>query len=240
VFAAVRIALATFATYLLGFSLTGIGVLLGIGAALIGWQGFVTKGTMIWTHFVFWLVGRIPHVRGKENIAPGTPYLVVANHSSMYDIPALMATVPGVALLGRDYLLRIPGFGKFLRILHYVPIDTSSGRSARAALDLAAQRIEQGIPVGIFPEGTRTPDGRVQPLKRGFITILRKSGADLLPVSISGTYALKPKGKLTMNPRERIEITVGAPIPNTLLTRLDDGQIQEKVRRTLERMGEKR
>ena len=225
--------------YLLGYSLTAIGVLFA-GAALIGWQGFVTKGTAIWTRFIFWLVGRSPQVRGKDNIAPDTPYLVVANHASMYDIPALMAAVPGVALMGRDYLMRIPGFGQMLKILNYIPIDTDRGRSARAALDMSVQRLHQGIHVGIFPEGTRTPDGKVQPLKRGFITVLRKSGADLLPVYISGTYALKPKGKRTLNPRERIEVTVGAPIANAALTCLDDQQIQEQVRRTLEKMGDNR
>ncbi len=239
-FAVARVVPATLSTYVLGYILTAIGVLIGIGAALIGWQSFVTKGTAIWTRFVFWLVGRSPRIRGKDNIAPGTPYLVVANHASMYDIPALMAAVPGVALMGRDYLMRIPGFGRFLKILHYIPIDTDRGRSARAALELSVQRLHQGIPVGMFPEGTRTPNGKVQPLKRGFITILRKSGADLLPVYISGTFTLKPKGKRTMNPRDPIEITVGAPIANRALTRLDDQQIQQKVRQTLETMGDRR
>jgi 1-acyl-sn-glycerol-3-phosphate acyltransferase len=236
----IRIACATFSTYFIGYLFTAIGVTLGCLAALVHWQGFIRMGTTVWSKFLFWIVGRNPHVSGRENLEPGTPYLVVSNHSSMYDIPALMAAVPGIAIMGRDHLLRIPVFGRFLRTLHYVPIDTSSGRSARAALSLAAAEIRGGTSVGIFPEGTRSATGRVQPLKRGFVTVLRESGSDLLPVYIRGTYALNPKGRRYMDPREQISIKIGAPIANADLVRLDDGEIMHKVKTILEQMGDDR
>lgn len=156
----------------------------------------------------------------------------------MFDIPALMAAVPGIAIMGRAYLTRIPGFGQLLKILHYVPIDTRSPRSARAALQQAAQRIRGGTTVGIFAEGTRTDTGRVQALKRGFVTVLRESGADLLPVYVRGTYALQPRGKRLLDPREPISITVGSPVANSDLVSLDDGQIMNTVKSMLEHLGE--
>jgi 1-acyl-sn-glycerol-3-phosphate acyltransferase len=228
-----RIVFATLSTYLLGYFLTGFGSLLGIGAAMVGWHAFVRVGTIAWAHLIFLLVGRRLHFHGRENIVPGAAYLVVSNHASMYDIPAVMAAVPGVALMGRDYLARIPGFGRFLRILHYVPIDPTSARKARAALDLAAKTVRDGTSVWIFAEGTRTETGEIQALKRGFVHVLRAGACDLLPVSVKGTFALKPKGSLVMNPRERIEVTIGTPLPYERLAELSDGEIMEVVRTTL-------
>jgi len=231
-----RIALATFCSYLLGYFLTAIGALLGCCAALVGWQAFIRTGTVVWGHMIFLLAGRRLHFHGRENIRSGASYLVVSNHASLYDIPAVMAAFPGIALMGRDYLMRIPGFGRLLRILHYVPIDPTSARKARAALELAGARIRQGISVGIFAEGTRTETGEVQALKRGFVHVLRAGGCDLLPVSVSGTFALKPKGSLVMNPRERIDVCVGAPLPHERLAALSDAEVMEVVRATLHQL----
>jgi 1-acyl-sn-glycerol-3-phosphate acyltransferase len=228
-----RIVLATFASYLLGYFLTALGVLLGCLAALVRWRAFIRVGTVVWAHLIFLLVGRRLHFHGRENMAPGRAYLVVSNHASLYDIPAVMATVPGVALMGRDYLTRIPGFGRLLRILHYVPIDPSSPRKTRAALDLAARTVRDGTSVGIFAEGTRTETGDVQALKRGFVHVLRAGECDLLPVSVRGTFALKPKGSLVMDPRERIEVSVGVPLAHAKLAVLSDAEVMEVVRGTL-------
>jgi 1-acyl-sn-glycerol-3-phosphate acyltransferase len=234
----IRMVLATFTTYLLGFALTGVGVILGCLAWLVRWKAFIRVGTVVWGRILFWLVGRNPRVTGRENLPAGKSCLVVSNHASMYDIPALMLAVPGIAIMGRDYLTRIPGLGFLLKILHYIPIDTGSAKSAREALQQAAQEIREGTTVGIFAEGTRTTTGKVQPLRRGFVTILRESGADLVPVFIRGTFALQPKGKQNMDPREPIGIAIGTAIPHGELAPLDDGLIMEKVRSILERMGD--
>jgi 1-acyl-sn-glycerol-3-phosphate acyltransferase len=233
-----RIALASISIYLFGYLITAIGLLLAWVAALVGWHGFIRVGTKVWVRILFLLVGRRPRYVGRENITPGKAYLIVANHASMYDIPLLMAAVPGIALMGRDYLTRIPALGRFLKVMHYVPINTESPRSARAALDGAAREIKAGTSVGIFPEGTRTATGMIQPLKRGFVTVLRECESDLLPIYVRGTYALKPKGKLTLDPREPIGVTIGSPLLYGELSHLTDAQIMQKVKSTLERMGE--
>lgn len=119
-----------------------------------------------------------------------------------------------------------------------MPVGTGSPRSARAALRQAAERIRRGTTVGIFAEGTRTGDGRVQSLKRGFVTVLRESGADLLPVFVRGTWALKPRGRNVLDPREPISITVGAPVANGDLVLTDDAAIMRSVKSILEHMGD--
>ncbi len=233
-----RMVLATFFCYLFGFLLTALGVVVGCVAALLRARTFIRVGTVVWARLLFLLVGRWLHLDGREHIAPGTAYVVVANHSSLFDIPAVMGAVPGVALMGRDYLARIPGFGRLLRILHYVPIDPASPRKTRAALEQAARTVREGTSVGIFAEGTRTRTGQVQELKRGFVHVLRASGCDLLPVSVRGTFALRPKGRLLIDPRERIGVLVGAPLPHARLAGLSDAEVMEAVRSTLQAMQE--
>jgi|WetSurMetagenome_2_1015567.scaffolds.fasta_scaffold277001_2 1-acyl-sn-glycerol-3-phosphate acyltransferase len=229
-----RVLLATSSSYLLGYSLTALLVLTGIIAAPLNARGYIRAGLAFWGNLLFWLVGRRVHVSGRENIAPGRAYLVLANHSSMYDIPALLAVIPDLALVGREKLMHIPVFRRLLTIIRYVPIDTEKIRKAREAIAEAVRRAGDGCSIGMFPEGTRTPDGRVQKLKRGFVYVLRGSGLDALPVTISGTFALKPKGRLTMDPREKIQVTVHPPVPNAELVPLSDEQIMEEIRSLLD------
>jgi 1-acyl-sn-glycerol-3-phosphate acyltransferase len=229
-----RICCATASSYLFGYLFTAILVRVGIAAAAVNARGFIRRGLVFWGNLLFWVVGRRLHVLGRENRREGTPYLVLANHSSMYDIPALLAVAPDAALIGRDKLMHIPVFRMLLRAIRYIPINTDSIRQANAALEEAVRKAGQGLSIGMFPEGTRTPTGEVQRLKRGFVTVLRASGLDVLPVTIRGTFALKPKGRFTMDPRERIEAVVHPPIANSVLAGMTDAEIMEKVRLTLE------
>ena len=229
-----RMVEATLASYLLGYLLTAVGVLVGCAAQAVGAKAVILKGTVLWANLQFWLVGRRLHVYGREHLAREVSYVVVANHSSLYDIPALMGAVPGIAIMGREYLTRIPGFGRLLTALHYIAVDTESPRKAHASLERAAEVARAGVSVGIFPEGTRTPDGEVKSLRRGFVRVLRKSGLDLVPARITGTFALKPKGRTTMDPRERICVRLGAPVRNAELTGLSDREIVRQVHALLQ------
>jgi 1-acyl-sn-glycerol-3-phosphate acyltransferase len=228
---------ATTSTYLLAFPLTAVLVLLGCLATLVGLAALLRLELAFWGRMVFWLNGRRLRVAGRERIGRGGRYVVVANHSSMFDIPALLAFMPGLAMVGREKLTRIPVFGFFLRAIGYIPIDAENLRKAGRSIDAAVQAARGGTSIGMFPEGTRTATGRVQRLKRGFIHILRKSGHDLLPVTIHGTFALKPKHRFAMWPRERIQLIVHEPLPSAELARLTDDEIAEKVRTILDGKG---
>jgi 1-acyl-sn-glycerol-3-phosphate acyltransferase len=138
--------------------------------------------------------------------------------------------------VGREKLMRIPVFRSLLRAIHYIPIDAENIRRAGRSLDAAIAAARDGASIGMFPEGTRTQTGKVQRLKRGFVYVLRGSGLDLLPVTIRGTFALKPKKRLTMDPREKIELIVHAPMKNTSFIHLSDEQIVVKVRAILASM----
>jgi 1-acyl-sn-glycerol-3-phosphate acyltransferase len=228
-----RAAIATASSYLLAYLFTFLMVCAAILASLLGLRGVLTALVAAWARMPFLLVGRWPHIRGGERISRTGRYLVVANHSSMYDIPAMLAVMPGMAIMGRDTLTRIPVFGYFLRCIRYIPIERESLRMAPQALSVAVERSQAGMSVGMFPEGTRTVDGAVQRLKRGFVRVLRQGRLDLLPLRIDGTWALKPKTHWYMDPRERIEVTVRPPIPHERIAGMPDNDIVELVRREI-------
>jgi len=233
-----RAALATASTYLLVYPLTFISVSVASAAALLGLRGFLPVVVAAWARLPFWLVGRRLHVIGGDRLDPSRRYLVVANHASMYDVPALFAVLPGMAIMGREYLVHIPLIGYFLRAIRYIPVDTGSLRKAAEAVREAIRRTHEGLSVGMFPEGTRTTDGEVQLLRPGFLRIMREGKLDLLPVRIDGTWTLKPKHHWYLNPRERIAVTVRLPIPHDRIAHLSDHEIVERVRQGIAKNGE--
>ena len=151
-------------------------------------------------------------VEGREILEPGKPYIFAANHQSQFDICALQGFL-GVDFrwLAKKELFQVPIWGAAMRKAGYIPIDRSHGRQAIKSLDEAAQKIGAGTSVIIFPEGTRSKDGSLQEFKAGAMVLAIKSGVDIVPVAISGTHAILPKGKLLANPG-RVLIRMGKPI----------------------------
>jgi 1-acyl-sn-glycerol-3-phosphate acyltransferase len=151
-------------------------------------------------------------VTGTEKLDPVKPYIFAANHQSQFDIFALQGFL-GVDFrwLAKKELFQVPIWGPAMRKAGYIPVDRSRGRQALKSLDEAAQKIAAGTSVIIFPEGTRTPNGMLQEFKAGAMVLAIKSGVDIVPVSIKGTYEILPKGRLLMNPGN-VTIRVGKPI----------------------------
>jgi 1-acyl-sn-glycerol-3-phosphate acyltransferase len=151
-------------------------------------------------------------LEGREVLEPGKPYIFAANHQSQFDILALQGFL-GVDFrwLAKKELFQVPVWGPAMRRAGYIPIDRSHGRKAIESLDEAAQKIAAGTSVIIFPEGTRSKDGSLQDFKAGAMVLAIKSGVDIVPVAISGTHAILPKGKLLVNPG-KVLIRMGKPI----------------------------
>jgi len=151
-------------------------------------------------------------VEGREFIEPGKPYIFAANHQSQFDIFALQGFLGAdFRWLAKKELFQVPIWGPAMRRAGYIPIDRSHGRQAIRSLDEAAQKIAAGTSVIIFPEGTRSRDGALQDFKAGAMVLAIKSRVDIVPVAISGTHAILPKGNLLINPGKVI-IRMGNPI----------------------------
>lgn len=213
----------------LQYIFTAIMILFGFIVIFLRLEPILHWGIVFWARTLFLILGKRLHVYGKEHIKPNHKYILVTNHASLYDIPAIMACYPRVAWLGRSYLTKIPLFGFFLKQIDYVPIDPGNREKSRQALQEAIAKAGS-LTIALFPEGTRTTNGQLGPFKRGFVHILRETGLDLLPVTMNGLFGFKPKNRLVIDPRPTIEIIFHQPIPNAELVALSDEEIIAKVK----------
>jgi 1-acyl-sn-glycerol-3-phosphate acyltransferase len=194
-------------------------LLLGRGADSV--QGFAAW----WASSICRVSGVEVAVAGTEQLDPEKPYIFAANHQSQFDIFVLQGFL-GVNFrwLAKKELFAVPIWGAAMRGAGYIPIDRSHGRKAIKSLDEAAKKIGAGTSVIIFPEGTRSRDGKLRDFKAGAMVLAIKSGVPIVPVAIIGTYAILPKGKLLMNPG-KVRIRVGRPIETKSYSTRDKHQL---------------
>ena len=165
-----------------------------------------------WARIILAASGVKVTVAGLDNIDRGRPYIFAANHQSQFDIFAMQGCFAfDFRWLAKKELFQIPLFGRAMQLAGYIAIDRSHGREALKSLKEAAERIAAGTSVILFPEGTRSLDGKLHDFKSGGMVLAIKSGVPLVPVGISGTYEILPKGKLLAKPGQVI-IRVGKPI----------------------------
>ena len=171
-------------------------------------------------------------VVGRENWPASGGGLVCANHQSMFDPPLVGLTCPRrMNYLARDTLLRVPILAPLIKFFDTIPIDREGG--GLAGLKETLRRLKAAELVLIFPEGTRTRDGEVAPLKPGFIAVARRSRVPLIPVGLDGAYQAWPR--TARFPRlGRLAVVIGPPITAELVAELsDDDLLAELEQRVL-------
>jgi 1-acyl-sn-glycerol-3-phosphate acyltransferase len=177
-----------------------------------------------------WLYGL--RVVGREKWPATGGGLICANHQSMFDPPLVGLTCPRrMNYLARDTLFRVPVLAQLITFLDAIPIDREGG--GLAGLKETLRRLKAGELVLIFPEGTRTHDGEVAPLKPGFISVARRSRVPLIPVGLDGCYQAWPR--TSPFPRAgRIAVVIGEPIaPDHVQSLSDDDLLAELEQRIL-------
>jgi len=139
---------------------------------------------------------------GLENVPAGTSCLFLANHVSNLDPPILFPALPGQAsVMLKQELMRIPLLGTAMRMAKFVPVARGHSReAAQRSVAAAGEAIRSGLHFLIFPEGTRSENGRLGVFKRGPFFLAMETGAPVVPVAISGTQKLMPKGSTTIRP----------------------------------------
>ncbi len=183
---------------------------------------FLTRGGNVqhlmgrwWARSVLFVSRVKVTVEGLDHIDPCGTYVYMANHQSMYDILALLGYLPvQFRWLAKAELFRIPLFGYAMARVGYISIDRSNRRSALNSLKAASQKIARGVSVVIFPEGTRSTDGKVEPFKVGGFYLAIHSGEPIVPVVIYGTRHVLPKGSLRVRPGH-IVVSIGSPVDTT-------------------------
>jgi 1-acyl-sn-glycerol-3-phosphate acyltransferase len=141
-------------------------------------------------------------VLGLENVPAGRACIFMSNHVSNLDPPVLFPVLPGQSsVLLKAELMKIPILGRAMRMGHFVPVERSSSREkAQQSVAAAADALRSGLHMLVFPEGTRSRDGRLQPFKKGSFFLAMQTGAPVVPVLITGTEHMMEKGSVAITP----------------------------------------
>jgi 1-acyl-sn-glycerol-3-phosphate acyltransferase len=172
-------------------------------------------------------------VEGLSGIDLQRPYIYMPNHQSNFDIPVLLGHLAvQFRWLAKMELFKVPIFGHAMRKAGYISIDRNNRESAFESLETAAEKIKNGVSVLIFPEGTRSRDGKLQPFKKGGFIMAIDSGVPIVPVIISGARAIMTKGKFRVNPGQ-IRMSIQQPIDTTVYSRDTKETLMKHVRRVM-------
>jgi len=172
-------------------------------------------------------------ITGLSYIDPKRSYIYMSNHQSNFDIPVLLGYLKvQFRWLAKAELFEIPIFGHGMRGCGYISIDRSNRRSAMESIKQAAETIRNGVSVLIFPEGTRSADGHIQPFKKGGFFLARKSEVPIVPVIIRGTWRVMPRTGLRIAPGN-VTVEVRPPIETTAYSGKDKNQLIRDVRQAI-------
>lgn len=148
-----------------------------------------------WARIILWISGIHLTIDGLENIDHSKSYIFMMNHLSLYDIPASFIAVPLTSrFIAKKELFKIPILSTGMRLTGMLEIDRGNSTEAKKTLEKAAQTINDGCSVIIFPEGTRSKNGEMQSFKKGGFIIAIQGGIPILPMVISGTQYIVRKG----------------------------------------------
>lgn len=194
------------------------------------------SGRMFHAHCRLWsLIGLLAarvhlEVYGRENVPAEGPVVFMSNHQGNFDIMSLYQAIPRhFAWMAKKELFTIPLFGRVMTRAGYIPVDRSDARKALRSLSAAAEKIQQGRSVVIFPEGTRSNDGKLLPFKRGGFILAVNAGVPVVPVAIHGSLDINPPNQIQLRPGT-IQIAFGAPLA---VFGREPQELQEMVRKQI-------
>ena len=187
----------------------------------------------LWGNAVLLANGVHVKIEGLEHLQKKGPYIFMANHQGSYDIFALLGQLPfQFKWLAKKEIFSIPILGWAMTAAGYISIDRDGTRETVEAMNKAALKIREGASVVIFPEGTRSADGSIQPFKKGGFTLAVKSKVPIVPIAIAGSREILPKDRLTISPGD-IRIRIGRPIETAHCSTKDRQALMEEVRQAI-------
>jgi len=190
--------------------------------------------TSDWARWILKAAGTPVILEGAERIPRGVPVVYAANHTSMFDIWALAAALPGsIRFVAKAELTRIPLIGPAMVRAGHVSIERENKTRALDAYRRAADTVRSGISTVVFPEGTRSRTGELLPFKNAPFGLAIAAGVPLVPLYLGGTFRILPKGGFRLRPAP-IRVQVGEPIATADLTMSDRQALRERARAAIE------
>ena len=182
-----------------------------------------------WSWLILATTGVSVDVRGLDRLNPARTYIFVSNHQSIYDIPVIFANLPyQLRIIAKESLGSFPFLGWHLRRSGHLLVDRK--RPDRAGiLDRWRALVKEGLSLIIFPEGTRSADGRLGPFKAGSFLLAIEAKLPIVPVSVDGTRFVMHKGELTTRPGA-VRLTLHPPVETEALDVSAARDLAEQVR----------
>lgn len=212
---------------------TAIGVIIVLILTFLHLKKPIRFIFQLWAKSVFIILGKKFRVFGIENIKKGERYILVANHSSLFDIVAITSFYPGISWFGHERLLKVPLFSNLLKLMDYVPFKEPTYRNTKKMIDQLIYKSKYQS-VAIFPEGTRTLNGKINQFYRGFIYLFKTREIEILPVTLNGFYRLKPKNRFYINFDSKLDVVIHKPIKREELIGKNDYEIIDAVKTVIE------
>ena len=200
-----------------------------LASMLFDRRGHLAHGcARAWSWLILVTTGVRVHASGGDRVVAGRSYVFVSNHQSIYDFPVLITSIPfQLRILAKASLGAFPVIGWHLRYTGHLLVDRA--RAGRATLNQVAAMIRRGHSLIVFPEGTRSRDGRVGRFKRGVFLLAIDAGIPVVPVALTGTRHVMLKGRLMTCPGE-VGIVLHEPLPTEGLARADAMRLAERAR----------
>ena len=215
-------------------------LVLGSAALLIGLiypsRRVVAFAAVVWSRVVLSLAGVRLTIEGKELVADRVPRFFMGNHQSALDIPILLLALDGhVRFMAKDTLFRIPVFGWVLLRYGYAPINRSSPRVTLRTIERMLERLRRDpISIAVFPEGSRSSDGRLITFRRGTMKVGQRSGLPVVPFSIEGSLAVYNRQRFAANPGP-VKLVFAEPILADEVAAMSTSELHDRVKATIAR-----
>ncbi|MDP2471640.1 MAG: lysophospholipid acyltransferase family protein [Candidatus Palauibacterales bacterium] len=188
-----------------------------------------------WGRTELWAAGVRTDVAGLANVSPTAPQIFVANHQSIFDIFAILAYVPAsVRFVAKRELGRIPVFSLAMRAAGHVFIDRHDRRGATEAMRAAGDRMKrERLSLGLFPEGTRSKDGRLGEFKRGTFALAIETQVPIVPVAVDGGHRVARRGRIRAG---TMRLALTKPLPTEGRTAEERDEVMSVVRGSISAM----
>ena len=210
-----------------------LGIIAIVSAFFVRSSDPIHRIARFWAKLILWVSRITVTVDGLSKLDPSRSYVYMSNHQSNFDIPVLLAYLTvQFRWLAKKELFRIPIFSRGMRAAGYISIDRSNRASAFKSLAEAAQKVKNGVSVMIFPEGTRSLDGKIRSFKKGGFFLAIDSGVPIVPIVLHGTWSIMPKNRWRIEPGH-VHMDILEPIETSGYNRDSKDALIEKVRQVI-------